>query len=66
MAYDHAAVNHEAGEYVRGDAQTNTIEHLWSVLKRALYGTYTSVEPFHPFRYLDERAFSYDEHHRDD
>jgi hypothetical protein len=44
----------------------NTIENFWSVLKRALHGTYISVEPFHLFRYLDERAFAYNERHRDD
>lgn len=66
LAFDHETVNHEQGEYVRGDAHTNTIENFWSVLKRALHGTYISVEPFHLFRYLDERMFSYNERHRDD
>jgi hypothetical protein len=28
-------------------------------LKRGLHGTYVSVEPFHLFRYLDERVFTY-------
>jgi len=28
-------------------------------LKRGLKGTYVSVEPFHLFRYLDERGFRY-------
>ena len=30
-----------------------------SLLKRALGGTYVSVEPFHLFRYLDEQAFRF-------
>ena len=30
-----------------------------SLLKRALKGTYVSVEPFHLFRYLDEQAFRF-------
>ena len=30
-----------------------------SLLKRALKGTYISVEPFHLFRYLDEQAFRF-------
>jgi hypothetical protein len=29
------------------------------LLKRALNGTYVSVEPFHLFRYVDEEAFRY-------
>jgi hypothetical protein len=28
-------------------------------LKRGLHGTYISVEPFHLFRYLDERMFTF-------
>ena len=35
------------------------IENFWSLLKRGLNGTYVSVEPFHLFRYLDERVFTY-------
>jgi hypothetical protein len=30
-------------------------------LKRAIKGTYVSVEPFHLFRYLDEQAFRFNE-----
>jgi hypothetical protein len=29
------------------------------LLKRGLHGTYSGVEPFHPFRYLDERVFTF-------
>ena len=28
-------------------------------MKRAIKGTYVSVEPFHLFRYLDEQAFRF-------
>jgi ISXO2-like transposase domain len=38
---------------------TNGMENYWSLTKRALHGTYVSVEPFHLFRYLDEQAFRY-------
>ena len=57
--YLHEVVNHDADEYVRGNVHTNGIENFWSLLKRSLYGTYVSVEPFHLFRYLDEQAFRY-------
>ena len=30
-------------------------------MKRAIKGTYVSVEPFHLFRYLDEQAFRFNE-----
>jgi transposase-like protein len=56
--YDHATVDH-AVEYVNGQVHSNGIENFWSLLKRGLHGTYISVEPFHLFRYLDERVFTY-------
>lgn len=58
--YDHSTVNHKRGEYVRGDTHSNTIENYWSLVKRALKGTYIHVEPFHLDRYLDEQGFRYD------
>jgi transposase-like protein len=58
--YVHEAVDH-AVEYVRGNVHTNGLENFWSLLKRAIRGTYVSVEPYHLFRYLDEEAFRYNE-----
>jgi transposase-like protein len=63
--YTHAVVDH-AREYVDGHVHTNGIENFWSLLKRGLKGTYISVEPFHLFRYLDERAFTFNERGRRD
>ena len=48
----------------RGRVHTNGIENFWSLVKRALHGTYVSIEPFHVFRYLDEQAFRFN--HRGD
>ena len=56
--YMHDVVDH-ASEYVRGRVHTNGIENFWSLVKRALHGTYVSIEPFHVFRYLDEQAFRF-------
>lgn len=28
-------------------------------MKRGINGTYVSVEPYHPFRYVDEQAFRF-------
>ena len=42
------------------------MENFWSVLKRGLNGTYISVEPFHMFRYLDERVFTFNMRDLDD
>jgi transposase-like protein len=56
--YDHRTVDH-AVLYVDGHVHTNYIENFWALLKRGLHGTYISVEPFHLFRYLDERMFTF-------
>lgn len=56
--YAHKTVNH-AEEYVCGQVHTNGIENFWSLLKRGLHGTYIAVQPFHLFRYIDERVFTF-------
>jgi transposase-like protein len=58
--YVHEVIDH-AESYVRGKVHTNGIENFWSLLKRAIKGTYVSVEPFHLFRYLDEQAFRFNQ-----
>lgn len=58
--YSHETVDH-VERYVDGRVHTNGIENFWSLLKRGLHGTYVSVEPFHLFRYLDERVFTYNQ-----
>jgi len=63
--FDHQTVNH-AETYVDGRVHTNGIENFWAMLKRGLNGTYVSVEPFHLFRYLDERVFTFNERHLTD
>ncbi len=58
--YAHAVVDH-AECYARGRVHTNGLENFWSLLKRAVKGTYVSVAPFHLFRYLDEQATRFKE-----
>ena len=55
----HSAVDHSAGEYVRGDAHSNTAENYFSILKRGLYGTFIHVSEAHLGRYLAEFDFRY-------
>jgi transposase-like protein len=57
----HGSVNHSAGEYVRGDVHTNTVEGYFSILKRGIYGTYHHVSQQHLKRYLAEFDFRYNE-----
>jgi len=56
--YTHNVIDH-AEAYVDGEVHTNSCENFWSLLKRAIKGTYVSIEPFHLFRYLDEQAFRF-------
>jgi transposase-like protein len=58
-SYKHGSVNHNKGEYVRGEISTNKIENYWSLFKRTVKGTYIHVAPFHLDRYLDEQGFRY-------
>jgi transposase-like protein len=55
----HQTVNHSFGEYARGDVTTNTVEGVFSLLKRGLYGTYHAVSLKHLHRYLAEFDFRY-------
>lgn len=64
-SYRHETVDH-AIEYVDGQVHVNGLENFWSLLKRGLQGTYVSVEPFHLFRYLDERVFTFNLRDRSD
>jgi transposase-like protein len=56
--YTHQVIDH-AETYVKGKVHTNGLENFWSLLKRAIKGTYVSVEPFHLFRYLDEQSYRF-------
>jgi hypothetical protein len=57
----HTTVIHSIGEYVRGDAHTNTTEGYFSIFKRGIYGTYHHVSQTHLKRYLCEFDFRYNE-----
>jgi transposase-like protein len=56
---DHQTVNHSHGEYVRGDAYTNTIEGFFSVFKKGMTGVYQHCSSDHLHRYLSEFDFRY-------
>ncbi|MBI4932206.1 MAG: IS1595 family transposase [Bacteroidetes bacterium] len=57
--YKHFVVNHAQGEYVRGDAYTNTIEGFFSILKRGIIGIYHYASKKHLQKYCDEFSFRY-------
>jgi transposase-like protein len=55
----HETVAHTKGEYVRGEAHTNTIENFFSVFKRGMKGVYQHCGEQHLKRYLVEFDFRY-------
>jgi len=57
----HQSVNHSIGEYVRGEAHTNTIEGYFSIMKRGIVRVYHHVSAQHLKRYLAEFDFRYNE-----
>jgi transposase-like protein len=55
----HSMVNHSIGEYVRGDASTNTVESYFAILKRGVVGTFHHVSSQHLKRYVGEFDYRY-------
>ena len=50
----HETVNHSAERWVNGDVHTDSIENVWSLLKRSIIGSYHKVSVKHLDAYLDE------------
>lgn len=61
IGYEHGRVNHSVGKYVDGGIHTNTIECVWSNLKRSIIGIYHSVSVKHLQRYVNETTFRLNE-----
>ena len=56
---EHKTVNHSEKEYARGDVHTNSMENIWSLLKRSIIGSYHQVSAKHLDAYLDELEFRF-------
>lgn len=56
----HETVNHSDEEWVNGEVHTNTVENIWSLLKRSIIGSYHKVSIKHLEAYLHELGFRYD------
>ena len=65
-AFEHEIVNHTAGEYVRGNAHTNTVEGYFSIFKRGVVGTYYHMSAKHRHRYCVEFDFRYNTREEND
>jgi len=59
---EHETVNHSEGEYGRGNVHTNSMENVWSLLKRSIIGAYHQVSTKHLDAYLDELEFRFNNH----
>jgi transposase-like protein len=57
--FEHYTVRHTDGQYVRGDAHTNSIESVWALLKRQIIGIHHWVSPKHLDAYVSEMAFRF-------
>jgi transposase-like protein len=62
----HDTIRHSRRQYVQGDVHTNTVEGVFSLLKRGLHGTFHSVSRKHLHRYLAEFQFRYNNRKVDD
>lgn len=57
--YSHYSVDHSKGQYVNGNAYTNTLEGFWAILKRGYVGTYHYMSRKHLQLYVNEFVFRY-------
>jgi transposase-like protein len=65
LGYAHEIVQHAAKQYVRGIAHVNTVEALWSTIKRGIDGVNHHVSSLYLQSYLDAYVYRYD-HRKDD
>lgn len=63
--YDRHKIKHGKQEYVRGDVHTNTVEGLWSHIKRSITGTHKAVSKKHLQSYLNGFVFHWNNRHSD-
>ncbi|MGH7931237.1 MAG: IS1595 family transposase [Candidatus Binatia bacterium] len=52
--FDHQTINHSLEQWVRGEVHTNSVEGVWSLLKRAIMGAYHKISHKHLDAYLNE------------
>jgi len=58
--YKHYRIRHKTGRYVKdGHIHTQSVEGLWSLIKRGIGGVYHSVSPKYLQTYLNEYTFRY-------
>jgi transposase-like protein len=66
FAGGHDVIKHSVKEYARGDVHSNTVEGVFSLLKRGVMGTFHSVSKKHLPNYLNEFEFRHNTRKVDD
>ena len=57
--FNHIVVNHQGGVYTVGPYHTNSIEGVWAIFKRGIYGIYHHASPKHLNAYCREFSYRY-------
>jgi transposase-like protein len=65
LGYRHESIDHNAGEYVRGDVHTNGIEGFWGIMKRRM-GTRGGMLRDRLGLFAKEQAWRYNNRHLSD
>ena len=65
MPFNHEAVNHGIGEYVRQQTHVNGMKRFWNLLKRGYQGTFRHLSAKHMNRYVVEFAARHYVHESD-
>ena len=52
--FEHEAVSHSVGQFVKNMVHTNGIESFWALLKRGYIGQYHKMSVKHLHFYIDE------------
>jgi transposase-like protein len=63
--FTHLIVAHGKGEYVKGQAHTNTLEGFWSLFKRGIVGQYHQISVKYLDNYVNEFCFRYNSRKQD-
>jgi transposase len=63
LGYEHGAVNHGQEEWTHGKHHTQSIEGIWSLVKRSVRGTHVHVSHKHLSKYLGEFEFRWNSRH---
>jgi hypothetical protein len=64
--FRHETVDHNKGEYVRGEVHTQNLDSFWSLLKRGVIGTFHNVSAKYLSLYLNEFQFRYNNRKNED